>query len=108
MRHRISSATSHWSGRGRYYVITFRTDKAKAEADVASFGIKCDEVVLVSSFEQKAMEIAKRKIFVYFDDQDEILMYVPEGVTVLKVRNGGNYDFESRKWLFSEQTGKMI
>ena len=93
---------------GPVYVITFRTDRAKAEADVASFSIKCDEVVLVSSFEQKAVEIAKRRIFVYFDDQDEILMHVPEGVTVMKIRNGGNYDFESRKWLFSEQTGKMI
>jgi hypothetical protein len=90
------------------FVITYRTDKTKAEADVASFGIKCDEVVLVSSFEQKAVEIAKRRIFVYFDDQDEILQHVPEGVTVLKVRNGGNYDYEQKKWLFSEQTGKMI
>jgi hypothetical protein len=35
-------------------------------------------------------------------------MHIPEGVTVLKIRNGGNYDFESRKWLFSDQTGRMI
>jgi hypothetical protein len=73
-------------------VITYRHDQAKAEADVARFGIRCDEVVVVSSFEQKAAEIAQRGISVYFDDQDEILMHVPEDVTVLKVRNGGNYD----------------
>ncbi len=29
-------------------------------------------------------------------------------VTVLKIRNGGNYDYDERKWLFSEETGTMI
>jgi len=33
---------------------------------------------------------------------------IPENVTVLKIRNGGNFDFEEKKWLFSEQTGRMI
>ena len=93
---------------GKVYVITFRDDRAKAERDVAEFGIRCDEVVVVRSFEQKAVEIAKRGISLYVDDQDEILMHVPEDVTVLKIRNGGNYDYESRKWLFSQQTGRMI
>jgi hypothetical protein len=35
-------------------------------------------------------------------------MHVPEGVTILKIRNGGNYDFEERKWLYSEQTGRLV
>ena len=49
--------------------------------------------MVVSSFAQKAAEIASRNISVYVDDQDEILMHIPESVTVLKIRNGGNYDF---------------
>ena len=65
-------------------------------------------MVLVGSFADKAKVIAKKGISVYFDDQDEILLHVPEGVTVLKIRNGGNYDFEERKWLFSEETGRMV
>lgn len=93
---------------GEVYVITYRTDAEKAKQDVERFGIHCTEVVLVSSFQEKADEIAKRRIFVYFDDQDEILMHVPEGVTVLKIRNGGNYDFEDRKWLYSQQTGRLV
>ena len=93
---------------GKVYVITFRLDRAKAERDVARFGIRCDEVVVVNSFQQKATEIAKREISVYFDDQDEILLHIPEGVAVLKIRNGGNYDYKSRQWLFSEVTGKVI
>lgn len=56
-----------------------------------------NEIVVVRSFEQEATEIAKRGITVYVDDQDEILMHVPEDVTVLKIRNGGNYDYDSKK-----------
>jgi hypothetical protein len=93
---------------GKVYVITYRSDQAKAERDVAKFGIRCDEVILVSRFDEKADVIAERGISVYFDDQDEMLMHIPEGVTVLKIRNGGNYDFEARKWLFSDVTGRMI
>jgi hypothetical protein len=93
---------------GKVYVITYRFDRAKAERDVANFGIRCDEVVLVSSFDQKAEVIAERGISVYFDDQDEMLLHIPEGVTILKIRNGGNYDFDARKWLFSDQTGRLI
>jgi hypothetical protein len=37
-----------------------------------------------------------------------MLMHIPKGVTVLKIRNGGNFDFESRKWLFSDVTGRVI
>lgn len=93
---------------GKVYVITYRSDQAKAERDVAKFGIRCDEVILVSRFDEKADVIAERGISVYFDDQDEMLMHIPKGVTVLKIRNGGNFDFESRKWLFSDVTGRVI
>ena len=93
---------------GKVYVITYRDDQAKAERDVARFGIRCDEVILVSRFEEKAEVIVNRGISVYVDDQDEMLLDIPEGVTVLKIRNGGNFDFAAKKWLFSERTGRML
>jgi hypothetical protein len=93
---------------GEVYVITYRNDLEKARRDVESFGIRCTEVVMVNSFAQKADEITRRGICVYFDDQDEILMHVPENVSVFKIRNGGNYDFDDRKWLYSEQTGRAV
>lgn len=93
---------------GPVYVITYRNDAEKAHRDVARFGIQCDEVIVVNRFEAKAEVIAERNISVYFDDQDEILLHIPEGVTVLKIRNGGNYDFDDRKWLFSDRTGRLI
>ncbi len=93
---------------GRVYVITFRSDAEKARRDVERFGVHCDEVILVSRFDAKAEVIVEKGISVYFDDQDEMLLHIPENVTVLKIRNGGNYDFEDRKWLFSETTGRTI
>ena len=56
----------------------------------------------------KAVEIERLGIGVYFDDQDEMLQHVAEGVTVFKIRNGGNFDLETSKWLFSDQTGRLL
>ncbi len=93
---------------GRVYVITFRRDAQQAERDVAQHGIRSDEIILVNRFAAKAEVIKEKEISVYFDDQDEMLLHIPADVTVLKIRNGGNYDFAARKWLFSETTGRMI
>ena len=68
-------------------------NQTEAERDVAKYGIRADEVILVSRFDQKADVIRERGISVYVDDQDEMLMHIPENVTVLKSRNGGNYEF---------------
>ena len=84
----------HWPG--KVFIITYRKDLAKAQADVAKFGIRYDELILVDSFAAKAEVIAANGISVYVDDQDEILQHVPKTVTVFKIRNGGNYDFDLR------------
>ncbi|TWU37503.1 hypothetical protein Q31b_42910 [Novipirellula aureliae] len=89
-------------------MITYRNDAEKAKQDVESFGIRYTEIVLVSSFEQKAVEVVNRNISVYFDDQDEMLMDISEGRGVFKIRNGGNFCFDSRRWLYSQETGKQI
>lgn len=90
------------------YVITYRRNFERARDYVNSFDIRYDELILVNRFEDKATVIREKGITVYFDDQDEMLMHVPEGVTVLKVRNGGNFDFQSRQWLYSNVTGREI
>jgi len=83
------------------YVITYRRDFDKAKEYVDSFAIKYAEIILVQRFEDKAVVIREKNIGVYFDDQDEMLMHVPENVTVMKIRNGGNFDFEAKQWLYS-------
>jgi hypothetical protein len=98
--------TAIWPG--KVIIITFRSDRAKAEADLANIGIRYDELVLVESFGQKAEVIVEKGVMVYFDDQPEMLQDVPPTVTVLLFRNEGNFDFEDRKWILSNQTGKLI
>lgn len=93
---------------GDVYVITYRRDFAKAKEYVESFQIRYTELILVERFEDKATVIADKNISVYFDDQDEMLMHIPDDVTVLKIRNGGNFDPMSRQWLYSTKTGRQI
>ena len=98
--------TNLWPG--RIYVITYRDDYARAAADVQRHGVKYDQIVLVDSFREKAARVAELGISVYFDDMDEMLMHIPEGVTVMKIRNGGNFDYTLGKWLYSKQTGREL
>ena len=93
---------------GKVYVITYRRDYEKAKSYVDSFDIEYDEVILVQRFEDKATVIAEKKIGIYFDDQDEMLMHIPVNVTVMKIRNGGNFDPDTRQWLYSSVTGRQI
>lgn len=93
---------------GKVYIITYRADRAKAEADVAKHKIEYDELILVRSFSEKAEVIEREGIVYYFDDQDEMTANIPEERTVFKIRNGGNFCYESKKWLYSDQTGRQV
>jgi|SRR6056297_223414 len=93
---------------GDVIVITFRSDRDKAIADLQKHGIKFTDVVLVSSFDAKAEVIAERGISIYIDDQPEMLKNVPANVAVMLFRNEGNFDFDDRKWILSDETGKLI
>src|SRR3954471_14348762 len=68
---------------GEVYVLTYRDDFEKAKLDLHKFDIRYDQLILVSSFAEKAVKIMVLGISVYFDDQDEMLLDVPQGVTVL-------------------------
>lgn len=91
---------------GRVVVVTLRDDKAQAEADLALHGVWYDEMVLVERLDAKAAVIVEKGISVYIDDQAETLKDVPEEISVMLFRNGGN--FEDRRWIMSEETGRLI
>ena len=93
---------------GKVYVLTYRKNREKAVQDLARFHIKYDELILVDSFDAKAEVIEKEGILVYFDDQPEMLKNVSEGTNVMLVRNGGNFDFDDKRWMLSEKTGKLV
>lgn len=54
----------------------------------------------------KADYIQKNGITVYFDDTDDYFLELPESVTVFKIRETWNFDFENHKWLYNDKTGK--
>ena len=93
---------------GDVYVITYRSEYDKAKQYVDSFKIRYTDLILVNRFEDKAEVIKEKGIRIYFDDQDEMLMHIPDTVTVMKVRNGGNFDSDSKQWLYSAATGRKI
>ncbi len=98
--------TNRWPG--KVFVITFRDDKNKAEEVLRNFNIRYDELVLVSSFDQKAEVIKEKGILVYFDDQPEMLKNIPSTVGVMLFRNEGNFDYDEKKWVLSNSTGRII
>jgi hypothetical protein len=90
------------------FVITMRSNRSQAESDLQRYDIRYTELVLVDSFEAKSEVIARRGISFFIDDQPEMLKGVQSNVGVLLFRNGGNFDFNDQRWMFSQQTAKLI
>jgi uncharacterized HAD superfamily protein len=93
---------------GPVYVITYRADYDSCVMDLEHFGIEVDRIILVNEFSEKAKWIKKLNITVFFDDMDEVTTHIPEGVTVFKPRNDGNFCFDTKRWLYSEHTGRKV
>ena len=96
------------SWKGMVYVITYRDDEKKARDDAEKYGVRVDAVILVNSFEEKSRKIKELGITCFFDDMDEVLQHVAPECKVFKIRNEGNFDFESKRWLYSKSTGEQI
>ena len=93
---------------GDIIIVTYRPDVESAKRDLDKYAIRYDDIVLVKSLDDKARVIRERGIAIYFDDQDECLKDIPLDRVVFKVRNGGNFDYETRRWLYSEETGQLV
>ena len=48
------------------------------------------------------------EITIYFDDTDEYFLNLPESVTVFKIREPGNFDFETHRWVYDDRTGQRL
>ena len=56
---------------------------------------------------EKAAYIMEQGISIYFDDSDSYFHKLPESVTVFKIREPWNFDFDQHKWLYSHDTGRV-
>jgi len=57
---------------------------------------------------EKSKYILDNNITIYFDDTDEYFLDLPETVTVFKIRESWNFDFDEHKWVYSNRTGRNI
>jgi hypothetical protein len=82
-------------------VLTFRdpASRSRTEEQLAAWGVTYDELHFARSLADKGRLCREVKIDIYFDDQDECVVGVDEATTVFKIRNGGNFDFDVRKWM---------
>jgi hypothetical protein len=93
---------------GKVVIITYRDDRAKAEADLAKYNIRYSDLVLVDRFDAKSEVIVQMGIAIYVDDQPEMLRNIPPTVAVLLFRNEGNFSYQEKLWMMSDRTGKLI
>lgn len=96
-----------YNWKGNVYIITMRTDIEKTKKDLAKHKIAYTEIILVKSFDEKAKVIVDYGILIYFDDQPEMLKNIPADRNVFLVRNGGNFDFDDKKWMLSNDTERL-
>jgi hypothetical protein len=91
-------------------VLTYRDPegRARTEAQLAAWGIAHDELHFARSLDDKGRLCRELELDIYFDDQDECLVGVDEGTTVFKIRNGGNFDFDERKWLSTAKLTRLL
>lgn len=94
----------------RVIVLTYRNPDwvAATEAKLKEWGIAFDELVIAPSLTSKGALCASLDVDLFFDDQDECIADVPESVLVCKVRNGGNFNFEDRRWVSTSKLTELI
>ena len=93
---------------GRVVIVTCRDNRERAAADLKRLGIEYDELVLVRTLDAKAAVIVDHNIDIYFDDQPECLKGISDRVHVFLYRNGGNFNYDEQRWLFSRTTARLI
>jgi hypothetical protein len=89
------------------HIITNREQTPVSEAGIRKeldeLGIRYHRLAVTN---KKADYILKEGITVFFDDTDEYFLSLPESVTVFKMREPWNFDFENHVWLYTDETGK--
>jgi len=94
----------------RILILTFRDPEKNTatRAQLAAWGVVFDELVIAGSLEAKGELCAEHEVDLFFDDQDECIASVPERVLVCKIRNGGNFDYDSQQWISTRKLTRLL
>lgn len=90
-------------------IVIITNREPNTEQDIAEelhcFGIDYSEIVITN---RKADFIRQNNVNLYFENEDEYFLEIPEAVTVFKIREDGNFSFAEKKWYGNRTTTKMI
>ena len=104
----FSAMTNAMQDMVEIHIITNREQTPENEAvirkELDELGILYHHLAVTAD---KADYILKYGINIYFDDTDEYFLELPESVTIFKIREPWNFDFENHKWLYSNKNGKL-
>src|SRR5262249_13234026 len=91
-------------------VLTYRDpdSRSRTEAQLTGWGIVYDQLHFARALENQGRLCRRLATDADFDDEDECFAGVGVRTTVFKIRNGGNFDFEERKWLSTARLTKLL
>ncbi|VTS08070.1 hypothetical protein [Tuwongella immobilis] len=91
-------------------ILTFRDParEAHTRAELTNWGIVFDALVFAESMTAKGPLCGIHGVELLFEDQDECIVNVPERVLVFKIRNGGNFDFDSQQWVSTARLTQLL
>jgi hypothetical protein len=91
-------------------VLTYRDPpwQRRTEEQLLGWGVAYDALHFAATLEDKGRLCRELALDVFFDDQDECIVPVDATTLVLKVRNGGNFDFTGRCWLSTSRLTRLL
>ena len=103
----FSMLTNFMKEKCEFHIITNRDPLTREETinELRDMNIYFDVLIITAD---KSEYILKNEITVYFDDTDEYFLDLPESVTVFKIREPGNFCYDTQKWIYGNRTGVNI
>jgi len=105
----FAALTNGLKGKAEIFILSNRDPSEQArretEKELEKWGIWFEHLIISG---QKSKVILENGIQVVFENEDEQFQDVPKSVMVLKVREEGNFDFGSGRWVYDKRTGYEI
>jgi len=103
----FSLLTQSVANAAEIHIITrrFPGTESQVSEELIKLGIVFHKIRIT---DQKSKYILAEGISIYFDDTDEYFQDLPESVKVFKIREPGNFCFETRRWIYGNKTGINI
>ena len=105
----FSALTNALKGKTEIFILSNRDpseqSRRETEKELERWGIHYEHLLISG---QKLEFILENGIHCFVENEDEQFQYLPKSVLVLKVREPGNFDFKTGKWIYGRKTGYEI